>query len=123
MKKFGWILLSMLALSGFGGYDVKRPTIEPRWTGAVTAEWTMDRAAALDAAKRNGKWTLVLVSGAWWCPWCQPFEEKVLDTDAWRSYAVSRVFYEIMMDYPYRDGVQNFCWLWDSSYQEKIQKP
>jgi hypothetical protein len=77
----------------------------------------MDYKAALAQAKAEGRWTLMLYTGSWWCPWCQPLEEKVFVTDAWKDYAAGHGFYEVEMDFPNRAGTGYFCWLWDSSYQ------
>ena len=99
------------------GYDVRKPAIAPRCEGAAVGEWTMDHAAALSAAKSAGKWTVVMVSGMWWCPYCQPLEEKVLNTSAWTNYVeASGGLYEVVLDFPYRDGRSNWCWLYETNY-------
>ena len=94
---------------------VLKPAEAPVWRGAEQAVWTLDYAAALDSARSDGKYTLMLFTGSWWCPWCQPLEEKVLDTQTWKGYAAERGFYEIQMDYPKRDG-SGSCWLYDEDY-------
>ena len=76
----------------------------------------MDHVTALKSAKQGGNWSLMLYTGSWWCPWCQPLEAKVFDTDAWRDYAAERRFYEIELDYPKRDGTGYNCWLWDEGF-------
>ncbi len=96
--------------------EVVQPSLCPRWSGAAEAEWTMDYSAALRQAKSDGRWSLLLFTGSWWCPWCQPFEAKVLDTDAWRVYAEESGFYEIELDFPKRDGTGFACWLWDEVF-------
>ena len=98
--------------------NVKRPEgPAPRWSGAEPLQWTMDYKSALAQAKAEGRWTLMLYTGSWWCPWCQPLEEKVFVSDAWKDYAAGHGFYEVEMDFPNRAGTGYFCWLWDSSYQ------
>lgn len=117
MKKVITSLSAIVALSAFA--VVEKPTIVPRWSGAAIAEWTMDYGAALKQAKAEGKWSLMLYTGSWWCPWCQPLEAKVFDTDAWKDYAAEKGYYEIEMDYPRRNGTEYWCWLWDEDYLAK----
>ena len=117
MKKVITSLSAIVALSAFA--VVEKPTIVPRWSGAAIAEWTMDYTTALKSAKSGGNWSIMLYTGSWWCPWCQPLEAKVFDTEAWQAYASARGFYEIEMDYPYRDGTGRFCWLWDEDFLAK----
>lgn len=122
LRSFGVAFaLTVGVMSAFAGnkpgYDVRKPAIEPRWDGAAAGEWTMDHAAALPAAKSAGKWTVVMVSGMWWCPYCQPLEEKVLSTPAWTNYVeAAGGFYEVVLDFPYRDGRSNWCWLYETNY-------
>lgn len=112
------LLGALAALAVTAGAAAKRPNMVPQWTGAEVGVWTMDYESALSSAKAEGKWTIMLFTGAWWCPWCQPLEEKVLDTDAWRAYAAAKGFYEIEIDNPNRavDVFGNPCWLWDADY-------
>lgn len=117
MKKT--MIVVVAALSALAGFGAERPSIEPRWSGASVAEWTMDYATALKAAKSGGNWSIMYYTGSWWCPWCQPLEAKVFDTEAWQAYASARGFYEIEMDYPYRNGTGQFCWLWDEGFLAK----
>ena len=118
MKKTMLVVVAALsALAGFGA--VEKPSIEPRWSGASVAEWTMDYTTALKSAKSGGNWSIMLYTGSWWCPWCQPLEAKVFDTETWQAYASARGFYEIEMDYPARDGKGRFCWLWDEDFLAK----
>ena len=49
-------------------YNVTRPAICPRWSGATAGEWTMDREAAFAKAKAAGAYTIVMFTGSWWCP-------------------------------------------------------
>lgn len=100
------------------GYDVRPSEIVPRWSGANPGEWTFDYQNALASAKAEGKYTLMLFSAMWWCPHCQPLEKNVLVTDEFNAYVRERGFYLTVLDYPYRDGVSNWCWLWDPGYRE-----
>ncbi len=43
-------------------YNVTKSAICPRWQGAVAGEWTMDREAALDKAKSEGAYAIVMTS-------------------------------------------------------------
>ena len=108
--------VSLAAVAAASFAEVKEPSIRPSWSGASVCEWTMDYQSALSQARDEGRWTLMLFTGAWWCPWCQPLEEKVLDTDEWRAYAAQKSLYEVEMDYPARDGVSRWCWLWETNY-------
>lgn len=104
------------ALSASAAYDVKPSAIVPEWSGAEPCAWTMDYVAATNAAAASGRWTLMQFTGMWWCPHCQALEEGVLTTPAWSNYVESVGVYLVAMDYPYRDGYSNFCWLWDGDY-------
>lgn len=100
------------------GYDVRPSEIVPRWSGANPGEWTFDYQNALANAKAEGRYTLMLFSAMWWCPHCQPLEKNVLVTDAFRAYVQENGFYLTVLDFPYRDGVSNWCWLWDPDYRQ-----
>ncbi len=113
-------------------YNVTKPAIRPRWSGAVAGEWTMDYKAALEKAQNEGKCTLLMFTGAWWCPYCETGEEKVLTAAAWQKYVEEKGFYLVEFDYPYRfpvpegqewkgtsplgDGWGFQCWLYDAEY-------
>ena len=114
-------------------YNVTKPTICPRWSGAEAGEWTMDREAAFAKAKSEGAYTLVLFTGAWWCPFCETFEAKVLTSQAWSDYVAKTGYYLVECDYPYRypvpEGQESKslhpelgkgwgfkCWLYDADY-------
>ena len=143
MKKIGlrsaWHLtvMTVLACGGGGGYDykVQRPsdTFRPQWSGARPGVWTMDYEAAAAKAKAEGRFHIMLVTGSWWCPYCQRFEQNVGLSAAWRNYVAEKGFYLSMLDYPYRfhvdddqihkskypamgDGWGFQCWLYDDEY-------
>ena len=113
-------------------YNVTPSAIRPRWSGAKAGEWTFDREAAFANAKRDGKYTLVLFTGSWWCPFCQTIESKVLTSSAWANYVAENGYYLVECDYPYRypvpegqeskgtsplgDGWGFQCWLYDAGY-------
>ena len=55
----------------------------PMISGSEAGKWTADLAAA----KAGNRYTLVVVSGVLWCPWCLGLERDVLNTDAFRNWA------------------------------------
>ena len=136
--RLGVVLGSTLAIiiSAFCyDYNVKRPsdTFRPQWSGARPGVWTMDYEAAAAKAKAEGKIHIMLVTGSWWCPYCQRFEQNVGLSTAWRNYVAEKGFYLSMLDYPYRfhvddeqihkskypemgDGWGFQCWLYDDEY-------
>ena len=113
-------------------YNVTRSAIRPRWSGATAGEWTFDRESAFANAKRDGKCTIVMFTGSWWCPYCQVCESKVLTSAAWADYVAKGGYYLVECDYPYRfpvpagqewkgtsplgDGWGFQCWLYDANY-------
>jgi len=106
MKK----LVACLALAaGFSAcayeYDVREPSIKPQYKGARQGVWTLDWEAALAKAKAEGKCTLVLFTGSWWCPYCHTIEDTVLTGDKWRAYVAEKGFYLAELDYSYRYAV------------------
>ena len=102
------------------GYVVKPSLIVPEWSGATPGVWTMDYASALANAKAEGKWTLMLYSGMWWCPHCQPLEEHVLTQPVFSNYVAECGYYTTVLDNPYRDGYSNWCWLYETNYVENV---
>ena len=136
MKKVLFALAVAVGLPGTGvyafEYNVTRPAICPRWSGAEAGEWTMDREAALAKAKADLAYTIVLFTGSWWCPICQTCETKVLTSQAWADYVAKMGCYLVVCDYPYRfpvpegqewkgtsplgDGWGFQCWLYDADY-------
>lgn len=134
----GGLALALVLGAGLpasAAYNVRRPSdeIRPRWQGAKVGEWTMDYEAAAAQAKAEGKINIVFVTGSWWCPHCEAFEEKVLLSDSWRTFLADRRFYLTMLDFPYRghvkdeelhksrhpemgDGWGFQCWLYDDEY-------
>ena len=86
-------------------YNVSEPSIKPQCKGAEQGVWTLDWNAALDRAKSEGRYTLVLFTGSWWCPYCHTIEDLVLTSDAWREYVKENGFYLAELDYSYRYAV------------------
>ena len=117
MKKTLILLSIVFSAAALSAAVVKKPLIRPQWSGAEPGVWTMDYAAALQAAKANDKWTIMYYSGMWWCPHCQPLEEKVLTTQPWQEYVDANGYYLTVLDFPSRSGTGYWCWLWDADYR------
>ena len=104
----GKVAFAAMAVGLFGvdalafEYTVTQPAIRPRWSGASVGEWTMDRTTAFANAKRDGKYTIVMFTGSWWCPYCETLEAKVLTSAAWGAYVTDKGYYLVECDYPYR---------------------
>ena len=98
-------------------YDLKPSAIVPTWSGTNPGEWSFNYEGVLAKAKAEGKYTLLLFSGMWWCPHCQALEKNVLNTDGFRQYVAEQGYYLSVVDFPYRDGHSNWCWLWDPAYR------
>ena len=130
-------LAAAVSASTVFGYNYKvhptSDTFRPQWSGARVGTWTMDYEAAAAKAKANGKLHIMLLTGSWWCPYCQNFEEKVGLSDAWKKFIEEKGCYLSMLDYPYRfhvddeqlskskypekgDGWGFQCWLYDDEY-------
>ena len=86
-------------------YDVHQPAIKPQCKGAVQGVWTLDKDAAFAAAKAEGKCTLLLFTGSWWCPYCHTIEDMVLTSKNWNDYVKEKGFYLVEQDYSYRYAV------------------
>lgn len=133
VKSFFAAAAALLAAYAFAfEYNVTRPAIRPRWSGAEVGEWTMDRETALAKAKADLAYVIVMFTGSWWCPICQTCEAKVLTSQAWADYVAKLGCYLVVCDYPYRfpvpagqewkgtsplgDGWGFQCWLYDADY-------
>ena len=123
MKRICLAALAALTVMAAGAfdYDVKKSKIKPQWSGAKAGVWTMDHESALANAAAEGKYTLMLYSGMWWCPHCQNLEENVLVKPDWKKYVKDCGYYLTVLDFPYRDGRSNWCWLWDESYRKSAK--
>ncbi len=132
--------LAASALPAFE-YNVRMPSddLKPTFHAADTKPgvWTLAVEDAISKAKANGKYTILMNTGSWWCPYCQTLEELVLTSDAWKSYVAENGFYLAMMDFPYRthvsedqtwksyhpelgDGWGFKCWLMNPVYLSEI---
>lgn len=90
-------------------YNVRQPSdyLKPAWHSADTAPgvWTLNVDDALARAKAAGKFTIVMMTASWWCPYCETFEDMVLSSKEWRDYVADKGFYLAMLDFPYRNDV------------------
>ena len=79
----------------------------PRWVGEAfsAGEWTMDLDKALELTGSGiCDNTLVLFTGALWCPHCQAFESGVFGTEAFKNWAVANKIALVELDNPRRFG-------------------
>ncbi len=122
-------------------YNVRRPSddLKPTFHAADTKPgvWTLAVEDAISKAKAEGKYTILMNTASWWCPYCETAEELVLTSDVWKSYVAEHGFYLAVMDFPYRvhvsddqvwkswhpelgDGWGFKCWLMDPDYLAEI---
>ncbi len=122
-------------------YDVRRPSddLKPTFHAADTkpGAWTLAVDDAISKAKADGKYTILMNTASWWCPYCETAEELVLTSNMWKSYVAAHGFYLAVMDFPYRghvgddqvwkswhpelgDGWGFKCWLMDPDYLAEI---
>ena len=77
-------------------------THNPKWLGEPFdfGEWTMDLDAAREkTAKADGQaFTLVFFTGSLWCPWCLGMENRVLDTEEFRTLAKGSQISLVLLD-------------------------
>ena len=98
-------------------YNFGPSALVPKWSDTNAGEWTFNYEGAIAKAKAEGKYTLVLFAGLWWCPHCQSLENNVLTKDGFKTYAEEQGYYLAALDFPYRDGHSMWTWLWDPAYR------
>lgn len=98
-------------------YDFCPSALVPKWSEVKVGEWTFNYEGALAKAKEEGRYTLLLFAGQWWCPHCQALERDVLLTAGFKKYVTERGYYLSVLDFPYRDGHSMWTWLWDPAYR------
>ncbi len=98
-------------------YNFGPSALVPKWSAVNPGEWTFNYEGALAKAKAEGKYTLLLFAGMWWCPHCQSLEANVLQKNAFKQYVAERGYYLAALDFPYRDGHTMWTWLWDPAYR------
>lgn len=98
-------------------YNVKPSEIVPVWNGTNPGEWSFNYEGVMEKAKSEGKYTLLLFTAMWWCPHCQSLEANVLSKPGFAQYVAEQGYYLAAVDFPYRDGHSNWCWLWDPAYR------
>lgn len=82
----------------------------PYWIGERTAsalnfaEWTMDLNVATQKVRSTSgsAYTLVLFTGALWCPHCKGLERQVFNTSEFRKFAQDNHLALVCMDNPHR---------------------
>ena len=99
-------------------YNFGPSAIVPKWSEVNAGEWTFNYEGALARAKAEGKYTLLLFTGSWWCPHCQALERDVLTKNGFKNYVAEQGYYLAALDFPYRDGHSMWTWLWDPAYRE-----
>lgn len=97
-------------------YKFGPSVLVPKWSETNVGEWTFNYEGALAKAKAEGKYTLLLFAGFWWCPYCQALDD-ILVKDAFKSYVAEQGYYLAALDFPYRDGHSMWTWLWDPAYR------
>lgn len=73
----------------------------PKWIGEsfTVGEWTMD----LDAALKKDGYTLAVVGGDMWCPYCQGLRDGVLSKTEFISWAKQNNVKLVCIDMPQKD--------------------
>ena len=83
-------------------------TVNPRFVGEpfTFGEWTMDLAAATHAVATTNvnAYTLVLFTGALWCPYCMGMERDLLSTPAFKEFVRTNNIALVEIDNYKRDG-------------------
>ena len=97
-------------------YKFRPSALVPKWNEVNVGEWTFNYEGALAKAKAEGRYTLLLFAGFWWCPHCQALDE-ILVKDAFKSYVAGQGYYLAALDFPFRDGHSMWTWLWDPAYR------
>ena len=76
-------------------YDFGPSAIVPKWREVKAGEWTFNYEGALAKAKAEGRYTLLLFAGQWWCPHCQALERDVLLTDGFKNYVNDAIGFQL----------------------------
>ena len=98
-------------------YDLRPSEIVPSWSGTNPGEWSFNYEGVIAKAKAEGKYTILMLTAMWWCPHCQALERDVLTKEGFSQYVSEQGYYLAAVDFPYRDGHSNWCWLWDPAYR------
>jgi thiol-disulfide isomerase/thioredoxin len=83
---------------------VSRPPDESREPSAVIAStsgmsWGTDLPGALNQARTDNKMVLLDFTGSDWCPWCIKFDQEVLATGQFATYAKAKLVL-VKLDFP-----------------------
>ena len=75
-------------------YNVRQPSdyLRPTYSAADTAPgaWSLTVDDVRAKAKAAGKYTILLNTASWWCPFCETREEMVLTSSVWKVYVAER---------------------------------
>jgi hypothetical protein len=88
-------------------------THNPLWLKERTAdtlaagEWTMDYGVATNRTARQAgeAYTAVYFAGLLWCPWCEAFDNTVVETPEFTDWANRHNIALVVLDNPFRSGV------------------
>ena len=73
--------------------------VRPSDVRAADLVWRTDLPGALKQARSDEKLVLLDFTGSDWCPWCIKFDQEVLSTDRFASYALNRLEL-VKLDFP-----------------------
>jgi len=76
-----------------------RTATPPGDAPASKALWRMDLPGALSQARSENKLVLLDFTGSDWCPWCIKFDQDVLSTGQFASYAAAKLIL-VKLDFP-----------------------
>ena len=112
MKKILLMTICTCILSTVSAaYNVRQPSdyLRPTYSAADTAPgvWSLNVDDVLSKAKAAGKYTILLNTASWWCPFCETLEEMVLNSSVWKGYVAEKGYYLAMLDFPYRGHVKD----------------
>ena len=82
-----------------GPPDESRPR-PPAVVHASDLTWSTDFAQILAQARAENKLVLLHFTGSDWCPWCIRFDQEVLDTDQFATYARNKLEL-VLVDFPH----------------------
>lgn len=81
----------------------------------------MDYEAALARAAAENRWTIVMFTAKFWCPFCHALDVGPLADPAWQAYVAARGFMLVCLDFNRRNNFDktnpfNMCFLWHADY-------
>jgi len=73
--------------------------VRPADARAADMVWRSDLPGALKQAQSDDRLVLLDFTGSDWCPWCIKFDQEVLSTDRFASYALNKLEL-VRLDFP-----------------------